>query len=699
MRRRVSSVALSLLCGLLVAAAGLAVLWATTLPATARAQSTPLPSPSPTIVSQITSKETMYSNTYRLSDGSYQAQIYSVPIRFKGADGSWQSFNTNLLSAGVAGAYRAANLPVALSIGSATGGAGPATLSADGYTVTWTVQGLAAGLPVAPGPASASYLGVGTDTSLSYTALNWGVEQSLVLASSAAPNTFTCTLSHPGLTLAQDVQGQWNLYAPGNPNPIYALSGINVYDASSDGSGDAVCSAATMAVSPGNGQSTLTYTIPRSWLSDPARVFPVTINPTLTLYTNAGNTSYCDTFVSLNSPDNAHGTSAELPCGDNGTWGYSRDLYQFNLSSLSGAYIHSATFEAYKYLQGSSSPTIWVCPMAEAFACGSTWDSLGFVRNTFSGHGVGASIWSGTVAAGSWLSCDATATVQNWASGASSNYGFCVHQDEDASYGTAYQSSFYSADNGSDCPELVVNYDPAPLAGDRMDQGVYTWGNTATIHITANTFYPNDVLWVESGLNLASQSGNSANWRGVVGWFKTSALVPANWTADGTMADGSVIAHNTISGYGNDKISVNFSGCNTGSISGTQTSPGYKRVWFAITIGATFGTLTDATADSRFAMGPSGATTWGSGSCLNGSLPTTPASVGWTAQPSSTFAVMSTTVKTLTYISQGSDYYNSANGPDNSPSPGARCGHPDVAHGPRRRRLPHLPKRRLGHLS
>ena len=90
--------------------------------------------------------------------------------------------------------------------------------------------------------------------------------------------------------------------------------------------------------------------------------------------------------------------------------------------------------------------------MAEAFACGSTWNSLGFVRNTFSGHGVGASIWSGTVAAGSWLSCDATATVQNWASGASSNYGFCVHQDEDASYGTAYQSSFYSADNGSDCP-------------------------------------------------------------------------------------------------------------------------------------------------------------------------------------------------------------------------------------------------------
>ena len=59
--------------------------------AKASAASSPAPAPSPTIVSPVIPKETMYSNTYRLSDGSYQAQIYAAPIRFKDAQGAWQT--------------------------------------------------------------------------------------------------------------------------------------------------------------------------------------------------------------------------------------------------------------------------------------------------------------------------------------------------------------------------------------------------------------------------------------------------------------------------------------------------------------------------------------------------------------------------------------------------------------------------------
>ena len=70
-------------------------------------QVSPTPAPSPTIVSQLTNKDTMYSNTYRLSDGSYQAQIFSPPIRFKDASGAWQNFDTSLVAAGLAGVYHA----------------------------------------------------------------------------------------------------------------------------------------------------------------------------------------------------------------------------------------------------------------------------------------------------------------------------------------------------------------------------------------------------------------------------------------------------------------------------------------------------------------------------------------------------------------------------------------------------------------
>ena len=384
-------------------------------PARAASSASPAPAPSPTIVSELTSKETMYSNTYQLSDGSYQAQIFSAPIRFKNAQGAWQSFNTNLVSSGIAGAYHATDLPVALTIGSSTGAAGPATLSADGYTVTWSVRGLSAGVPTAPGPAAATYLGVATDTSLRYTALNWGVEQSLTLSSAAAPGSFTCTLSHPGLTMAQDAQGQWNLYAPGNPKAIFALSGIDVYDTSSDANGNAaVCSAATMAVSPGNGGSTLTYTVPRSWLSDPARVYPVTIDPTITLNPTAGDNPYCDTFINSNPGTSSHGPATNLLCGDDASSGYCRDLVSFNLSSLAGAYIHSATFEIYKFYQGSGgSPTIWVGPMIRSWDSGSSWNALGAVVNQWTGNWALNWLFQGYASPNTWLTCDATSTVQN----------------------------------------------------------------------------------------------------------------------------------------------------------------------------------------------------------------------------------------------------------------------------------------------
>jgi hypothetical protein len=71
-----------------------------------------------------------------------------------------------------------------------------------------------------------------------------------------------------------------------------------------------------------------------------------------------------DTFVNDTPPSDTHGPATNLLSGDDSDYGKCRDLFQFNLSSLSGDYIDSAAFEAYKFYQGSSSPTIDVAPMA-----------------------------------------------------------------------------------------------------------------------------------------------------------------------------------------------------------------------------------------------------------------------------------------------------------------------------------------------
>ena len=629
----------------------------------------------------------MYSDTFQLSNGTYRGPFFAQPIRWKDASGNWQNFNTNLIGAGAAGLYRATNLPVAVTLGTTGTGSQPAQLSADGYTITWNVQGTTAGVPLAPGASSASYLGVAPDTTLSYQVLNWGVEQSLILSSAAAPASFTCTLSHPGLTLAQDsTDGQWGLYAPGDPYPIFTLSGISVYDSSSDASGNpATCTAATMAVSPGSGQSTLTYSVPQSWLSDAARVYPVTIDPTITLNPAAGDNPYCDTFINSSPGTGSHGTATNLYCGDDSSDGYCRDLVDFSTAAIpAGAYINSATFEIYKFYQGTgSSPTISVGPMIESWDSGSSWNALGAVVNQWTGNWALNWIFQGHVATNSWLSCDATSTVQSWISGQAPNDGFCVRENE--ANDSTYESKFYSADysSGAYAPQLVVNYDPSPYTSVTSDSSVYSWGDTAVISTQANSFYQGDVQWIETALNITNS--DSTTWRGVLGWFKSAAMIPSTrWVNAGSLADGTVVAYYSDAAnptdYGANLITLNPANCSVSyplgdSGGGSSDTPGCTKVNFSITIGNSFGYLTGVVPATRFAMGPTtGTPTWSSygssAAALAGDLAHPPTCTGWSAQSGSAFSVIKTKITTLTYAAQGSAWFNSASGPDNSNAAG-----------------------------
>ncbi len=662
MRRALWGCAASVVFGLVVMAVCLGGALAGP-PAARAASAAPAPAPSPTIVSEITKKETMYQTVYKMSDGSYQAQISAEPIRFKAADGSWQSFDTNLVSAGAAGLWQATNLPVALEIGTTGTGSPPVQIAARGYTLTWTVQGAAAGLATAPGPATASYLGVASDTTLSYKALDWGVEQCLSLASAAAPASFTCTLAHPGLSLAQDANGGWGLYAPGDPTPIYLLSGLSVYDAAG-----VPCSAATMTVSPGSGQSTLTYAVPRSWLSDSARVWPVTLDPSVTLNPNTGNTSYADTYV--DSAGGTHGTATSLLCGyDGATATYNRTLVAFDLSSLGHAYVHSATFSLYKNYSGGSSPTIYTATMNEAWSTSSTWSSLGCVANSFPTSFCSAPIASQQVSSGAWMNVTATSAVSAWLNGSQANDGFVVYQTENSSQqGSAYESKFTSADaGGSYIPELVVNYDPSPTACPACSQAVYALGGTATLGAPVYTDYENDVTWIEVGLNLAKTDGSP--YLGVVGWFASTSLIPAptaNWQTFTVAGYPGVFASysdpNNPTDYGANAISLLPSGCGV-YYNGNSNNPGYQLVCFDIKFTSAFGSQVNVTPDVRYGMGPAGVTTWASGSSYSGALSHPVTSSGWTAQPSDAFAVISPRVTTLTYAGQpSSGWFDAAGG-------------------------------------
>ena len=105
-----------------------------------------------------------------------------------------------------------------------------------------------------------------------------------------------------------------------------------------------------MTVVPGSAQSTITYTIPGAWLTDPARVFPVTIDPSVL------SLSATDTYISDGHPDTCYGSSPTLLIGMYRHGGGScQTLVEFPaaLSTIpESAHISAAAFNIYQYHGG-----------------------------------------------------------------------------------------------------------------------------------------------------------------------------------------------------------------------------------------------------------------------------------------------------------------------------------------------------------
>ena len=294
--------------------------------------------------------------------------------------------------------------------------------------------------------------------------------------------------------------------------------------------------------------------------------------------------------------------------------------------------------------------------MVESLSSGSSWNGLHCAVNSWT-----APYWNISadlqLAGGHQLVADLPLPprrLQSWLSGAAPNYGFVVHQNE--TQGTNCESKFYSADydSGMYAPQLIVNYDPGPLNNPSTDSTVYSLGANATITASVASYYPADVHWLEVGLNLTKTDGSP--YLGVLGWFKSSSYVPSsNWHQLGALPDGSVCAYwqdpSNPTYYGANAISLTSASDTTGS--GSDQEPGYMTANFQIQFASAFGAQVAVSPDMRCAMGPSSATTWGSGSSLSGDLGEPPASVGWTAEPGAAFSVIQTKLTTTTASAGG----------------------------------------------
>ena len=208
-------------------------------------------------------------------------------------------------------------------------------------------------------------------------------------------------------------------------------------------------------------------TVPMGWVTDAARVFPVSVDPTF--YWNMASNASWDTQVSAAYPNSTQGGTTELRIGDAGSQRW-RSLSKFELPGLARPTrrVTSARIDVYNsYAYSCNARPVRVFGIAQDWETSTvTWNNqptafynVPEMVKSFA-HG-----YSGSYP-GAWESLDVTALAQQWVTLGAVNHGvmFLAPNEADA---YAYKR-FRSGETGNkSAPALYIDYndDPRGAAG------------------------------------------------------------------------------------------------------------------------------------------------------------------------------------------------------------------------------------------
>ena len=250
---------------------------------------------------------------------------------------------------------------------------------------------------------------------------------------------------------------------------VAALDGGMAYDASFPGGASATTAVsvrladATSDTAPVSGVVAVEVGVDPRWLGDPARAFPVTIDPIFTETKTTAGAGGRDTYiVSGTSAATSFGTSAYLGLGSSdGGATVARSLLWFDVGSIVNP--DTVVTESHLRIDNWASPScsapraVNLSGLNGPFSTTTTWnsrpalDSAGVVSSTTFAHGA-------TGCVGAWQNLDATSLAQRWARGAD-NHGIDLRAANEAD---AWAAKWFYSERSAYAPILEVNYDHRP---------------------------------------------------------------------------------------------------------------------------------------------------------------------------------------------------------------------------------------------
>lgn len=241
-----------------------------------------------------------------------------------------------------------------------------------------------------------------------------------------------------------------------------------------------------------DGTYVLTYLLPRDWISDENREWPVVLDPIVCATATSGNTRdqavYSDTYLSY--------TKGVIQCGNYGSWGVGRIYLKYNeLPVLSSSdvivsanvtlYTSTTSIEAARIVEVHKVTDTWASETI-------TWDNKPDPVDTVEDY----QICQTTETYYTW---DITDIARGWYDGENTGMMFKVDDASEASTSNT-RVQFYSSDYG-------VLYKPTVLIMFRNNNGLEGyWDYTASATTRAGTGYVNqytgNLVWIHEDMGF-----------------------------------------------------------------------------------------------------------------------------------------------------------------------------------------------------
>jgi YD repeat-containing protein len=509
---------------------------------------------------ELPTERTAKNKVYANPDGTRTTRAFSAPVHTQDRSGRWVDIDTKLDTAD--GRLRPKAAPGNPDFALTADDPALAAITLDaGHGVRFGLRGAERSPGVVTG-SKVTYPAVLPATSLTLTVKGSGVKEELVLASPDAPRTFDFPIRATGLTPAidpatgdvvyRDESGAERLRTPHGwmrdsavgPNKRRGELGLGVTYA---------------LLADEQGGQVLRMTLDDQWLDDPARVWPVVVDPSYWLSTDWQD----DTFVKSGITRDAAWEDWLEVGTENGGANIARSYMNFDVSGLDWRHILYARFFVYEtYAPSCSARGLGVYRVTQAWN-GHTMTSFEPGAATYGERVAWAAFAMGAPGCpAGWASWDLLDTVNKWTHGTWPDFGLMMRADPGSETDNNAYKEFLSWDGGDGdlgqteppqvpgIPHIDIVWNAAP-----SNPTLHSPGNWDTAHNLRPTLsasssdinndtldYLYEICGVIAGVNQCAGSGwqeNLTSWQVPEGWLAPNQSY--NWkviASDGTDQSG-----------------------------------------------------------------------------------------------------------------------------------------------------------------